>query len=100
MDPQITSIHPLRWPLPKGSKNIFLKYKKVEKCKGVKVEKCKGVKVEKCKSVKVERLKGVKIGKGAIIGSNSVVTKDVESWTVNVGNPLRNKKKLTPVNID
>ena len=45
-------------------------------------------------------LKGVKIGKGAIIGSNSVVTKDVESWTVNVGNPLRCIKKLTPVNID
>lgn len=34
-------------------------------------------------------LKGVKIGKGAIIGACSVVTKDIAPWTVNVGNPLR-----------
>jgi acetyltransferase-like isoleucine patch superfamily enzyme len=33
--------------------------------------------------------KGVTIGEGAIIGSCSVVTKDVQAWTVNVGNPLR-----------
>lgn len=39
-------------------------------------------------------LKGVKIGKGAIIGSCSLVTKDVAPWTVNVGNPLRVIKKL------
>lgn len=34
-------------------------------------------------------LKGVTIGKGAVIGASSVVTKNVEAWTVNVGNPLR-----------
>lgn len=34
-------------------------------------------------------LKGITIGKGAIIGACSLVTKDVEPWTVNVGNPLR-----------
>ena len=34
-------------------------------------------------------LKGVKIGKGAIIGSNSVVAKNVEPNSINVGNPLR-----------
>ena len=34
-------------------------------------------------------LKGVKIGKGAIIGSNSVITKNVEANTINVGNPVR-----------
>lgn len=32
-------------------------------------------------------LKGVKIGKGAIIGSNTVVTKDVPEYSVLVGNP-------------
>lgn len=42
-------------------------------------------------------MKGVKIGRGAIIGANSVVTKDVEAWTVNVGNPLRVIRKLEPV---
>ena len=40
-------------------------------------------------------LKGVKIGRGAIIGASSVVTKDVEPWSVNAGNPLRVIKYLT-----
>lgn len=39
-------------------------------------------------------LKGVTIGKGAIIGACSVVTKDVAPFTVNVGNPLRVIKYL------
>jgi len=41
-------------------------------------------------------LKGVTIGRGAIIGAGSLVTKDVEPWTVNAGNPLRCLYKLTP----
>jgi len=32
-------------------------------------------------------LPGVKIGKGAIVGAGSVVTKDIESYTVNAGVP-------------
>jgi acetyltransferase-like isoleucine patch superfamily enzyme len=31
----------------------------------------------------------VTIGEGAVIGSNSVVTKDVDPWTVNIGSPSR-----------
>lgn len=42
-------------------------------------------------------MKGVKIGRGAIIGANSVVTKDVEAWTVNVGNPIRVIRIMEPV---
>ncbi len=38
-------------------------------------------------------LKGVTIGKGAIIGACSVVTKDIKPWSVNVGNPLRQLNK-------
>ena len=34
-------------------------------------------------------LQGVTIGKGAIIGSRSVVTKDVPDWTVAAGNPAK-----------
>lgn len=34
-------------------------------------------------------LYGVTIGKGAVIGAGSVVTKDVEPYSVNVGNPAR-----------
>ena len=41
-------------------------------------------------------LKGVTIGKGAIVGAFSVVTHDVEPWTVVAGNPARVVRKLTP----
>lgn len=41
-------------------------------------------------------LKGVKIGRGAIIGAGAVVTKNVEPWTINVGNPLRCVETLLP----
>lgn len=34
-------------------------------------------------------LKGVNIGEGAIVGANSVVTKDVPPWTIVAGNPAR-----------
>ena len=39
-------------------------------------------------------LKGVKIGKGAIIGACSVVTKDVASFTIVAGNPAKEIKKI------
>jgi len=32
---------------------------------------------------------GVTIGEGAVIGSNSVVSKDIEPWSINVGSPTR-----------
>ena len=34
-------------------------------------------------------LKGVKIGKGAIVGAGSVVTKDIPDYSIAVGNPAR-----------
>ena len=39
-------------------------------------------------------LKGVTIGRGAIIGAGSVVTKDVPDWCIAAGNPARIVKKL------
>lgn len=39
-------------------------------------------------------LKGVTIGEGAIVGAGSVVTKDVEPWTVVAGNPASVVKTL------
>lgn len=39
-------------------------------------------------------LKGVRIGEGAIIGAKSVVTKDVEPWTIVAGNPAQVIKYL------
>ena len=41
-------------------------------------------------------LKGVRIGEGAVVGAKSVVTKDVEPWTVVAGNPARVIRTLEP----
>jgi acetyltransferase-like isoleucine patch superfamily enzyme len=42
----------------------------------------------------------VTIGEGAIIGAGSVVTKNVEPWTINVGIPSRVVGKRPPVKFD
>lgn len=39
-------------------------------------------------------LKGVTIGKGAVVGAGSVVTKDVPEWTVVAGNPAKIVKEI------
>ena len=39
-------------------------------------------------------LKGVTIGEGAVVGAGSVVSKDVEPWTVVAGNPAQVIKRL------
>lgn len=43
---------------------------------------------------------GVTIGEGAIIGSNSLVLKDVEPWTINVGTPCKAIKKRLKVKFE
>ena len=32
---------------------------------------------------------GITIGEGAIIGSNSLVLKDIKPWTINIGSPTK-----------
>lgn len=44
-------------------------------------------------------LGGVNIGDGAIIGAGSIVTKDVEPYSIAVGNPAVHKKYRFPKNI-
>lgn len=41
-------------------------------------------------------LKGVTIGEGAVVGANSVVTRNVPPFTVVAGNPARVVRDLTP----
>jgi acetyltransferase-like isoleucine patch superfamily enzyme len=45
-------------------------------------------------SYNVSILKGVRIGKGAIVGAGSVVTKDVPEFTIVAGNPAKFIKKV------
>jgi len=44
-------------------------------------------------------LSGVKIGDGAVIGAAAVVAKDVEPYSVVVGNPAKEVKKRFPNNV-
>ena len=37
---------------------------------------------------------GITIGKGSIVGAGSVVTKDVEEYSIVVGNPAKKIKSL------
>jgi len=41
-------------------------------------------------------LRGVCIGTGAIIGAGSVVTRDVDAWTIVAGNPARLIREIPP----
>ena len=40
---------------------------------------------------------GITIQDGAVVGAMSVVTKDIEAWTVHAGNPARMIKKRSVV---
>lgn len=42
-------------------------------------------------------LPGVTIGDGVVVGARSVITDDVEPWTVVAGNPAQTVKKLEPL---
>lgn len=48
----------------------------------------------------VKILKGVKIGKGSIIGINSLLTKDIEEKTLCAGNPIKILKRNVSWNLD
>jgi acetyltransferase-like isoleucine patch superfamily enzyme len=41
-------------------------------------------------------LKGVTVGEGAVVAAASVVTRDVEPWTIVAGNPARVVRELAP----
>lgn len=52
-----------------------------------------------CVGVNCVVMPGVTLAEGSVVGSNSVLTKDTEPWTVYVGNParpvkIRDKKKI------
>lgn len=42
---------------------------------------------------------GVTVGEGAIIGSNSLVLRDVEPWSINIGSPCKFLKKRPKVDL-
>lgn len=92
--------HSIEWEKRKNdtiqSINDYKKYGDFIKNKNWDVVKSQKIKI--CDKVwigfDVVILKGVNIGEGAVIGAKSVVTKDVEPYTVVAGNPARVVKVL------
>ena len=69
--------------IPMEQRNLFISFVRIEK--------------EACLGTNVIVHPGVTIGEGAVVGSNSLVLKDVEPWTVNVGSPCKAIKKRPKV---
>ena len=61
--------------LPLEQRNVFISY----------------VKIEKDVFIGTNSIvhPGITIGEGAVIGSNSLVLKDIKPWTINAGSPTR-----------
>ena len=69
--------------IPIEQRNLFISFVRIEK--------------EASLGTNVVVHPGVTIGEGAFIGSNSLVLKDVEPWTINVGSPCKAIKKREKV---
>lgn len=92
--------HSIEWEERAGDTlqeyNDILEYKDSTKNKNWEVVKTKPIRI--CRKAWIGMnciiLKGVTIGEGAIVAAGSVVTKDIEPWTMVGGNPATNIKKL------
>ncbi len=72
--------------IPTEQRNLIISFIKIEK--------------EACLGTNVIVHPGVTIGEGAVIGSNSLVLRDIEPWTVNVGSPCKPIKKRQKVRFE
>ncbi len=72
--------------IPMEQRNLIISFIKIEK--------------EACLGTNVIVHPGVTIGEGAVIGSNSLVLRDIEPWTVNVGSPCKPIKKRQKVSFE
>jgi acetyltransferase-like isoleucine patch superfamily enzyme len=67
-----------------------------ERARGASTQRSEPVRIEDDVFVGTQALilKGVTIGRGAVIGAASVVTRDVPAWTIVAGNPARPRGRV------
>lgn len=88
------STHPAFFSTKKQAGFTYVAHNKFEEIKYIEKEKNISVVIGNDVWIgeNVVILGGVKIGDGAIIGANSIVTKNIEPYSINVGNPAKKIK--------
>lgn len=86
---KFVSTHPAFFSTKKQSGFTYIKKNKFEEYKFVDNKYSIVIKNDVWIGANVTILEGVTINDGAIIGANSIVTKDIEPYSINVGNPAK-----------
>lgn len=88
---KFVSTHPAFYSLRRQAGFTFTEKQSFEEYKYINSKEKKWISIgnDVCIGNNVTIMQGIEIGDGAIIGANAVVTKNIEPYSINVGNPAK-----------